>query len=641
MRAFFTQKQKNMKFKSSLLIFLLTIIVVSCNQKGSLNQDADKENLSYVPEWSREAIWYQVFVERFRNGDPSNDPKAKDIVGTYPDSIPGTWKVTNWSSQWYRPDDYFKQSALPDQWNNLQLRRYGGDLQGVIDKLDYIKSLGVTAIYFNPLNDSPSLHKYDPRHWRHVDRNFGPDPEKDIEIIEGENPVDPATWNWTAADKLFLKLIEECHKRDLKLIMDYSWNHTGKEFWAFKDVKEKGKDSDYAEWYEIVSFDNPETPENEFKYNGWAGVQTMPEIKRDIIGTHDDVPLKGNLHSEEAKQHIFNVTKRWLDPNNDGEFSDGVDGYRLDVAEKVPIGFWKEYRKVVKDINPEAYLVGEIWWKSWPDELMLPHNYLQGDVFDAIMNYRWYRPARHFFADAPESMKPSEFVESLKDKLQGIDTARLQAMMNLVASHDAPRVSTSLYNNGKYKLLAKPWENEDYKIDKPDEHTQIIQKLLLIHQFTFIGSPHIWYGDEVGMWGSDDPGTRKPMVWSDIEYENETMHPFNKQRKDDKVRQDTILLDFYKKIITIRKSYPALTYGNIEFTIVDDENKILAYNRKYKGNEIAVVFNKSELNHKVNIPLKNKGKYVNVLNKQVYTANANILEVEMEPLTALILVFED
>lgn len=272
-----------MKLRLVLLSISLAGLLVSCKTGKTELENNNKHELSYVPEWSRQAIWYQIFVERFRNGDPTNDPTAKDIVGTYPDSVPGTWKVTPWGQQWYKPDDYFEQSPLSDQWNNLQLRRYGGDLQGVIDKLDYVKSLGVTAIYLNPLNDSPSLHKYDPRYWRHIDRNFGPDPQKDIELIKTENPVDPATWKWTTADKLFLQLIEECHKRDLKVILDYSWNHTGKDFWAFNDVKEKGKESAYADWYEIESFDDPATEENEFKYNGWAGVQTMPEIKKILL----------------------------------------------------------------------------------------------------------------------------------------------------------------------------------------------------------------------------------------------------------------------------------------------------------------------------------------------------------------------
>ncbi|MGM0505143.1 MAG: glycoside hydrolase family 13 protein [Bacteroidota bacterium] len=630
-----------MKYKFIFSLIFVAGVFLSCNQNNKTIPNSEND-ISNVPEWSKEAIWYQIFVERFRNGDPDNDPTPKDIIGTYPDSIPGNWEVTAWTSDWYQPDEYFKQSPLPDQWNNLQLRRYGGDLQGVLDQLDYLKSLGITAIYFNPLNDSPSLHKYDPRHWRHIDRNFGPKPQEDIKIIESENPVDPTTWKWTHADKLFLKVIEECHNRGIKVILDYSWNHTGKEFWAFKDVLENGRDSEFADWYEIESFDDPDTEENEFKYSGWAGVQIMPEIKKDIIGTHEDIPLKGNLHSESVKQHIFNITKRWLDPDGDGDPSDGVDGYRLDVAEKVPVGFWREYREVVKEMNPEAYLVGEIWWKSWPDELLLPHYYLQGDMFDAVMHYHWYRPARQFFADAPQPMKPGEFVKSLKKEFEQISMDHLQAMMNLTASHDAPRTSTSLYNNGRYKYKTKPWENTDYKIDKPGEQTRKIQEMLLIHQYTYIGAPHIWYGDEVGMWGSDDPCTRKPMVWPDIDYEDETAHPFNKPRKRDVVKQDTSLLYFYKTLIKIRKSNPVLVYGDIDFVLVDDTNRTLAYSRYNDSSEIIVAFNKSDNKQSLHIPVKKKGGFVNALDKgEVYHTEKGMVNVDLNSTRAIILIYND
>jgi len=627
---------------TALLMAILAISVFSCKtgneDTGSENKEEQKE-VSYVPEWSRNAIWYQVFVERFRNGDPSNDPKVGDIQGTYPDETPEGWKITPWGQDWYKQDDWFANSTLPDTWNNLQARRYGGDLQGVLVQLDYLKSLGINAIYFNPLNDSPSLHKYDPRHWRHIDRNFGPDPTGDKKIMDEENPVDPQTWKWTSADKLFLKVIDECHKRGIKVVLDYSFNHTGTEFWAFKDIKKNGENSKVADWYEIESFDNPDTEENEFSYHGWAGVKYMPEMKKDIVGDRKEIPFTGNLHSEGAKNHIYAVAARWLDPNKDGDPSDGLDGYRLDVAAEVPMGFWVDFRKEIKKINPEAYLIGEIWWKSWPDELMFPHNFLQGDMFDAIMNYRWFRPARHFFADAPEPMKPSEFVIALEDKLRDIDTARLQAMMNLLASHDAERISTSIYNNGRYKYQVKPYDNADYKIDKPDEKTLTIQKMILIHQFTFIGSPHIWYGDEVGMWGADDPDTRKPMVWTDIEYEDESTHPFNKERRTDKVEQDTLLLNYYKKLIQIRKAYPTLAYGDIIFSLADDENNTFAYSRIYQEQEIVAAFNKSTVQKTLEIPVKKNGAYKNALNEnEVFEAKNGILKIELEQHKAIILV---
>ncbi|MDX1702162.1 MAG: alpha-amylase family glycosyl hydrolase, partial [Melioribacteraceae bacterium] len=325
-----------------------------------------------VPAWSKEVIWYQIFVERFRNGDPNNDPTPVDLEGTYPGIIPESWTVTPWTQDWHKPDPYFaelngKKDFLGNEivsfGQKSQLRRYGGDLQGVLDKMDYLESLGVTAIYFNPLNDAPSLHKYDARHWRHIDRNFGPNPRKDVETMSKETPDDPSTWKFTEADKLFLKVIGEFHKRGIKIILDFSWNHTGHTFWAFKDLVKNQKDSKYADWYWIKKFDDPNTPENEFEYRGWFGVAELPEIKETEYHDHLKYvsPFDGDIVDESAKEHIFNISRRWLDPNNDGDPSDGVDGFRLDVAAELPLSFWKEYRKNVRDVNPNAYLIGEVW----------------------------------------------------------------------------------------------------------------------------------------------------------------------------------------------------------------------------------------------------------------------------------------
>ena len=192
------------------------------------------------PAWAKNVVWYQIFVERFINGDKSNDPSAEDI------SIPaiGQTPPAGWTTNAKLSFDHL-----------LLHRRYGGDLKGVIDKLDYLKDLGITALFLNPINHAPSLHKYDASSYHHVDANFGPDPKGDRKMMAAENPADPATWKWTAADKLFLKLVQEAHKRGMKVIMDYSWNHTGTRFWAWEDLLKNQKNSKYKDWYEIKSFD--------------------------------------------------------------------------------------------------------------------------------------------------------------------------------------------------------------------------------------------------------------------------------------------------------------------------------------------------------------------------------------------------
>lgn len=626
------------------LLSLHFLFIFSCNsskktETKSLKPEKTLE-LNAVPEWSRTAIWYQIFPERFQNGDSTNDPRPKDLLETYPGFVPEGWQTTPWTDEWYKPDAWFKNTGLQNQWDNLQLRRYGGDLQGVLDRLDYLSDLGITAIYFNPLNDSPSLHKYDPRHWRHIDRNFGPDPEGDLKVIKSEIPHDASTWKFTSADSLFLKVITECKSRNIRVVLDYSFNHVGKSFWAIDSIRAKGKKSLYADWFEIESFDNPKTEEDEFKYQGWAGIEWMPEVNKNITSNPEELPFEGNLDSEELKQHIYHVAARWLDPNGDGNPEDGIDGYRLDVAAEVPTGFWRDFRKQVRKINPNCYLVGEIWWKSWPDELMFPHTFLQGDMFDAIMNYRWYRPARHFFADAPDTMSVTNFVDALKNKLREIEPERLQAMMNLVSSHDAPRVLSSVYNKGKYKYNASPLKDTTYKIDKPGELTNKLVKMLRIHQFTFVGSPHIFYGDEVGMWGSDDPNCRKPMLWKDLAYSNETRHPFNKTRKEDTVEQDTTMHHFIKKLISIRKSNPALSFGNIEFIHSNNSKRTLAYRRTFNGNSVIAVFNKSQKKQTVEISAGSHKTYINAFNANRLNTKNKKLRISIPKHSAQILILK-
>ncbi|MEI6062234.1 MAG: alpha-amylase family glycosyl hydrolase, partial [Bacteroidota bacterium] len=214
------------------------------------------------PSWAKNVIWYQIFVERFNNGDKSNDPKPENMDVPFMKIItPAGWSLTPWAHDWYSQEDWAVKSGK--SFNDaVQYRRYGGDLQGVLDKLDYLKDLGVTALFMNPLNDAPSLHKYDARNYHHIDVNFGPDPKGDNKLIASEKPGDPSTWKWTSADRLFLKLVSEAHKRGLKIIMDYSWNHTGTSFWAFEDVVKNQQKSEFKDWYNITSFDNPATPEN-------------------------------------------------------------------------------------------------------------------------------------------------------------------------------------------------------------------------------------------------------------------------------------------------------------------------------------------------------------------------------------------
>jgi len=625
-----------------LILYVIGLLLSGCTPMQNKNKPEVDKSLASVPVWAKEAIWYQIFVERFRNGDPGNDPTPGDMAGSYPEKIPADWKITPWGHDWYSHEPWIDSGRASGFNSKIQARRYGGDLQGVLDKIEYIESLGVTAIYFNPLNDSPSLHKYDARNYTHIDRNFGPDPKSDAAIMDSEVHDDPSTWKWTSADMLFRKVITEFHKRGIRVIMDYSWNHTGKSFWALIDVRKNGKKSKYADWYKITHFHDTTSKKDDFRYEGWGGNNPyMPVFKKDIIPPgKKTMPFEGNLHSESLKKHIFDVSRRWLDPDGDGNPSDGVDGFRLDVAGEIPMGFWREYRKVVRSINPEAYLIGEIWWLEWPDKLLDPKIYLEGDQYDAIMNYRWFRVARGFFGQAEPVLNPTGFVKEINRINKGIKTENLQAMMNVASTHDSPRLSTSFYNKTMDKYQAKPADNPLYKINKPDERTRNEQILLLIHQFTFIGAPQIWNGEEVGMWGADDPDCRKPMVWEDISYEDErAAYDPAKKRPVDAVKPDTALRSFYKKLCFMRRENPVLIYGDLSFTIIDDRNMILAYDRILGSEEITVVFNRSDTVRNINVPIRTEGEFEDLLsvNRKSYKSSHMKVGFSLQPLSGIIL----
>ena len=629
----------------SVLAFIIVLILLATRRSLVFSAEKSEEHRPAsegVPRWAQEAIWYQVFVERFRNGDATNDPTPSDMAGAFPEPVPAGWSVTPWGHDWYRAEAWQEQAPVDGFYPRVQLRRFGGDLQGVLDQLDYIEALGVNALYFNPLNDAPSLHKYDARHYHPVDRNFGPDPRADALIMEKEDHGDPSAWQWTSADRLFLKLVAECHRRGIKVVMDYSWNHTGLQFWALRDIRKRGPSSPYSDWFNIEAWEDPAKPEDECRFEGWSGVSFMPVAKKIIDDTDGEMPFEGNFYAEGFKDHIYAVTRRWLDPDGDGDPSDGVDGFRLDVAGEVPMGFWRDYRRFVRSINPEAYLVGEIWWQEWPHRLMDPRPFLQGDQFDAIMNYRWYRLARGFFGQAAPVLKPTEFVAGIQEINRGIGIENLRAMMNVAASHDSPRLSTSLFNKNLYKYNAKPTDDPEYKIHRPDERTRREQKMLLLHQFTFLGSPHIWNGDEVGMWGADDPDCRKPMVWDDLAYEDETAHLIpGRERPPDKVFPDRQLLEHSRSLTRLRRENPVLVYGSLNFLLADDERMLLVYSRAQGDRLALVLFNRSEDRQELSVPAAD-GQYRNGLLPDEKPKSSNgLLTVELLPLEGKVFFREE
>jgi len=542
-------------------IFIVLTLLPSC---------APRKNATHVtvPGWARDAIWYQIFPERFRNGDRSNDPTREDAhIADGRD-----WAVSPWTSDWYALQPW-ERAHDARFYDNVFQRYYGGDLQGVVDELDYLSSLGVTAIYFNPVFEAVSLHKYDASSYHHIDDNFGPDPAGDKALVATETN-DPSTWHWTSADKLFLNLLSEAHARGMHVIIDGVFNHTGTDFWAFRDVRKNQQASPYADWYDIVSWDDPSTPADEFDYKGWWGHKALPEFAESDSGF---VPA--------VWRHLFDITRRWMDPNGDGDPSDGIDGWRLDVANEVSPIFWKEWRTEVKALNPDAYIVGEIWDDA--------SHWLSGDQFDAVMNYRFARACVRFFIDTDDrSLDAEGFDDELATIRNDYPEETNYILQNLLDSHDTDRLLSMIRNpNRNFDDMNGLRANTAYDTRKPRSADVTVQQLMSLFQMTYIGAPMIYYGSEAGMWGADDPDDRKPMVWPDLSYQPEaTSFDQKTYERPDTVSFDSTIFSWYQQIIAIRRSSEALRRGTMTTLVADDD--IFAFQRKTGSDSVIVAFNR-------------------------------------------------
>jgi len=508
-----------------------------------------------VPHWSKEAIWYQIFPERFRNGDLANDPSLNDISQTWPYlSSPG-WRIHPWTSDWYKLQPWEQENGR-GYYTNTGARRYGGDLQGVLDRLNYLEDLGINAIYFNPLFESPSHHKYDATMYRHIDNNFGPHPAEDSVLWALENPTESGTWSWSAADSLFLQLIQNCHTRGIRVIVDGVFNHVGYSFWAFQDVIKHQQNSPFKDWFIITRWDDPSTPANEFEYQGWNGVRELPEIRE----TEDGL-VPG------FQMHLHRIVERWMDPDGDGDPSDGIDGWRLDVAEKVNKNFWRTFRRWVKKINPEAYLVGEIWWQDWQQNKMFnAAPWLQGDIFDAVMNYRFTRAVKQFVIDDKYKINAVAFADSITRISTDYPQEAVYALQNLLGSHDVERIASQIVNPDRWMDHGgNPAQNPLFDVRKPNAGERLKQKVIIGLQMTLPGAPMIYYGDEAGMWGGDDPDCRKPMIWPELQYDPEKTHPFGLPRESDFVKFNPELFDWTSKLIHIRRENKVIITGTLSF----------------------------------------------------------------------------
>lgn len=575
-----------------------------------------------TPTWARHAVWYQIFPERFRNGDTSNDPGDK----WYENLVP--WNGDWWATQ---PGEAPGKENFYKGVGNVWDRRYGGDIAGVREKLPYLRSLGVNAIYFNPVFEAESMHKYDTADFRHIDDNFGvrdnpgqpsigsgsdkpPEAYKPIgnhkffnldgsPMPEGYMESDnPDSWRWTKSDLLFLDFLKEARKQGFHVILDGVFNHVGRAHPFFQDVLVQGKNSKYADWFEITDWgdeSNWKSMEDPWQVHGKpGGIQFkawdranghLPVFKKDAARGLAVGPY----------EHIMGITKRWLDPDGDPSTSDGADGWRLDVPGDIPHPFWIEWRKTVKAANPQGYIVGEIWpWANpWINN---------GDQFDATMNYQFAMPSQEFFANVKTAMKPSAFNDRLVKLTYNYPFQAALVMQNLFDSHDTDR-SVSWFVNPDRPYDAQNREQDNaatigYDARRPTELECTRWMQMVAFQMSFVGAPMIYYGNEMGMYGPDDPSDRMPAWWKDLQ-------PFGNPdfKFDDRV------FTFFQRTIAIRNKFAALREGFYRPLLVDDERGVLAFVRE-KGDEAAyVVVNRSDKPATVEVPVAGSARLFDYL----------------------------
>ncbi|MCM3651160.1 alpha-glycosidase [Metabacillus litoralis] len=450
-----------------------------------------------APSWVKDTVWYQIFPDRFANGNQANDPN----------------------------------STLP--WNSTEPTTstiFGGDFEGIIQNLAYVVELGITGIYFTPIFKAHSNHKYDTIDYMEIDPQFG----------------DKTT---------FKRLVTECHKHGIKVMLDAVFNHCGEDFPPFQDVMKYGEKSQYKNWFHFSSLSSEQ---DQLHFHTFAFERSMPKL---------------NTQNPEVKKYLLDVGEYWVK-----EFQ--IDGWRLDVANEIDHQFWREFRQNVKNINKDVYLVGEVWHDAMP--------WLFGDQFDAVMSYPFANILLRFFAY--DAIGAEQFSHELQGFLHQYPRPVHEAAFNLVGSHDTPRL-LNLANMNKQKV-----------------------KLLTAFQLSFTGSPSIYYGDEIGLTGEQDPGCRKCMPW-------------------EKDEQDGEMLAFFKKLIKLRKSYPILANeGTFSFLEANNNCNYICYKKETNQQLFIAVMNNHPTKRTIPLPLNLKDQtIIDLWTLEEFAAHSDQITVTLDP----------
>lgn len=535
--------------------------------KCGVSQDLQQSNSFCIipgfstPEWAKGAVMYQIFTDRFYNGDPTNDVEDREYIYIGEK----TSKVTDWNK-------------LPAHMGVREF--YGGDLQGVLDKLDYLQKLGVEVIYFNPLFVSPSNHKYDTQDYDYIDPHFGVIAEDTGSLLMDWNLSNRKATryiqrvtnkkNLEASNRLFIRLVEEMHKRNMRVILDGVFNHCGsfnkwmdrEQIYENQKGYEKGayiaEDSPYHSFFRF--YNEHEWPYNGF-FEGWWGHNTLPKLN------YEDSP--------KLEEYIMKIAAKWVSPPYN------ADGWRLDVAADLGFdqeynhAFWKKFRKTVKEANPNAVILAEHYGD--------PSSWLRGDQWDTVMNYdAFMEPMSWFFTgmekhsdEYREEKKGNadEFIRAMKQHMARFTAPSLQVAMNELSNHDHSRFLTR--TNGVVGRVADLGGEAANKDVRPE-----IMREAVVMQMTWPGAPTLYYGDEAGVCGFTDPDNRRTYPWG---------------------KEDLQMLEFHRHAIAMHRKYPVLTHGSLCFLHSGQDS--LAYARFDLKQQMIVIFNNSEEEKRLEIPV--------------------------------------
>lgn len=417
-----------------------------------------------TPDWVKNGIIYQVFPDRFRNGNPKNDPDFKEWYYQGKTQLPPSGVLNVEYQEYYHLVPDWNDHTVLTQSRHTPDKRdwmafYGGDIEGVRQKLDYLKSLGVTILYFNPIFEAKSTHKYDAADYRKIDPHFGSNEE-------------------------FIAFVKEAKAKGIRIILDIVYNHCGNSNFAFRDAVEKGEQSPYWSWFQFKRWPLPEgwpSVNRPWKpsdyYYCWWNFGDLPDLNFDL--SRDDKAEVGIRDVKDAQpnvglvNYLLDATEYWL------KVAD-VDGVRLDVPNELPYWFWKLFNQRVKSVKPDAYIVGELWGNA--------SDYVRPGMYDAVMNYAFFRdPVLKFLCQGQGTA--AEFDASLASGRLAYPSQSVAVQMNLIDSHDTVRYLTQANGDASRLMLAA------------------------LFQMTYVGAPAIYYGDEIAMEGGRDPDCRRPFVW--------------------------------------------------------------------------------------------------------------------------------